>query len=336
MLHLRGQAAHPVVQGLGVALDVGQGGAQLVGHVGHKVLALLLRPLQLGDVGLQLLGHAVEPLGELADLILRGDVQLAGEIPPGHPLDAAGEPLEGVDHGFGQQEGQQRRDHQAQHQRLHDEGEHLGVELAGGLPVVQDIDDIGLPPSGDGDGGVHVVGGDAAVQPRFPQQGLGDVGGDFNPSLRGGDGPVQAAAGGPVQHIIVAVAAVHPQHARVGGQHLAHHGRAVLVLFCDGLEVPDEVHVGLAEGVGDLLVELVDIVAGDRVHEERAHHYHQRHDQQHHDEHQLDMQAAAHGGASFRRRKVRSTSFPPSAKTALASLLLLSPQSLKGGFAGAP
>ena len=47
------------------------------------------------------------------------------------------------------------------------------------------------------------------------------------------------------------------------------------------------IFVGLAEGVGDLLVELVDIVAGDRVHQERAHHHHQRNDEQHQDEYQF-------------------------------------------------
>ena len=88
VLHLRGQVSHPVVQSLGVALDVGQRGAQLVGHVGHKVLALLLRLFQLVDVGLQLLGHDVEALGELADLIAGGHLQLPGEVPLGHLLDA--------------------------------------------------------------------------------------------------------------------------------------------------------------------------------------------------------------------------------------------------------
>ena len=41
-------------------------------------------------------------------------------------------------------------------------------------------------------------------------------------------------------------------------------------------------------------------------------------------------------GIRRRRSKVRSAPFPPSAKTAPAPLLLLSPQSLEGGFAGGP
>ena len=334
LLHLGGQLAHPIGQGFGIAFDVGQRGAQLVGHVGHKILALLFGLFQLGDIGFQLLGHGVETLGELADLIAGGDFQLPGEVPLGHLLNAVGEPLEGIHHSFGQQEGEQDGDDEAQGQRLHDEGEHFGVEAAGGLPAVQDIDDIGMPAPGDGDGGVHIIGGDAAVEAGRPQQGGGDIGGDGDASLRWDGGAAQAAPGGPVQHEKVAVAPVYPQDAGVSGQHLAHHGRAVLLARGGGLEVSDEVGVVRAESVGDLLVKVVDIVAGDRIHQKRAHHHHQRYDEQHHDKHQFNVQVAAHGGASFRRRKVRSASFPPAAKTPFASPRLLSPQSQKAALQG--
>ena len=296
MLHLSGQIAHPVRQGFGVAFDVGQGGAQLVGYVGDKILALLLGPLQLGDVGLQLLGHGVKALGKLADLIAGGDFQLPGEVALGHLLDAVGEPLEGIHHGFGQKEGEQDGDDKAQGQRLHDEGEHLGVEAADGLPAVQDIDNIGVPPPGDGNGGIHVVGGDTAVKALFPQQGGGDVGGDGDAALRRVGGTAQTAPGYAVQHKEIAVSPVYPQNARVGGQHLFQHGCGVLVVLGDGLKIPHEVCVILAKGVGELLIKVVDIVAGDGIHQKRADHHHERHDEQHHDEHQLDVKIAAHGG----------------------------------------
>ena len=40
----------------------------------------------------------------------------------------------------------------------------FGQDNADGLPAVQDIDNIGVPPPGDGNGGIHVVGGDTAVK----------------------------------------------------------------------------------------------------------------------------------------------------------------------------
>ena len=89
-------------------------------------------------------------------------------------------------------------------------------------------------------------------------------------------GAVQASAMvSAVQNEIVAVAAVYAQKALVGGQHGAYHGGAVLFILRRGLEVADEVYIFLAEGVGNLLVELVDVIASDRVHEERAHDDHQ-------------------------------------------------------------
>ena len=114
------------------------------------------------------------------------------------------------------------------------------------------------------------------------------------PPSGSGGGAGQEAAGGAVQHVKVAVAPVHAQHTFVGGQNGADHGRAVLLIFGGGLEVADKIHVVLAEGVADLLIEFVNVVAGHGVHEERAHHHHQRHDEQHHDEHQLHMERAKH------------------------------------------
>ena len=49
---------------------------------------------------------------------------------------------------------------------------------------------------------------------------------------------------------------------------------------------------------------------------------------------QISFGFSGHGTRPFRRIKVRSTSFPPAAKTAFAPLLLLSPQSQKAALRG--
>ena len=45
--------------------------------------------------------------------------------------------------------------------------------------------------------------------------------------------------------------------------HLADHGAAIALTLGGRLQVPDKVHIILSEGIGDLTVKVVDIVAGD-------------------------------------------------------------------------
>ena len=54
-------------------------------------------------------------------------------------------------------------DQQADHQRLHDDEEELGVQVRHCVLVVQDVNDVGVSAPHDGDGCVHIVGGDVAA-----------------------------------------------------------------------------------------------------------------------------------------------------------------------------
>src|SRR5699024_11586863 len=95
--------------------------------------------------------------------------------------------------------------------------EHLSDQAVHRVLVVQNIDDVLVVPPGDGQGHVHIVGGDVGLGPLLPlHQGPGQVGGvvlQSAPLLLVGSG--QVGAGLPLQDIQGAAAAVQSQIAVV-------------------------------------------------------------------------------------------------------------------------
>ena len=102
-------------------------GHHAIGHVEEEGVQFVAFVLHGGHRVVELLSHGVEALGELADLVTGGDLQLFGKISGSHLLQTVSETLEGSNHGLGQQEGQQDRDDQPQSQGLQNQGKHLAV-----------------------------------------------------------------------------------------------------------------------------------------------------------------------------------------------------------------
>ena len=260
---------------------------------GVQLVALVLH---LAQGVLELAGHVVKGVGQHADLVLGGHLNLFGKIPLGHPHGPLGEALNGGDHGFGQQEGQQNGDHQAEDQRLDDEHQHLVGEVVGGGLVVQNVDHIARPAPVDGDGHVHVIQGQIAVVPHLAGLQAGGQGeGEIFRVLQLGRLPVGGDQGHPVavQNVQLPVAVVHPQLAGEGVHHLEQLLRPVLLLVGGGGQVV--VEQGVLKDVGHLAVEVLQIEGGHRVDEEGPHHHHQGQNQQNHNHDQLHVQAAQHG-----------------------------------------
>ncbi|CAN4011208.1 EamA family transporter, partial [Dysosmobacter welbionis] len=154
------------VGGGGIAVDkeaVVVKGHHAVGHVEEQGVQLVPLVLHGGQRGLKDIGHLVEGAREDADLVSGLHGELAVKVSRGHPLCPGGELFDGAHHGLGQQEAQQDRDQQADHQRLHDDEEELGVQVRHCVLVVQDVNDVGVSAPHDGDGCVHIVGGDVAA-----------------------------------------------------------------------------------------------------------------------------------------------------------------------------
>ena len=128
---------HPGGGGVGVDdLPLAGEGHHAVGHVEEQGVQLVALVLHLAQGVLKLPGHVVERVGEHADLVLRGHLDLMGEVPPSHPHRALRQAADGGDHGAGQGEGEQHGDDQAEDQGLHDEQEHLVGQVVGGGLVV--------------------------------------------------------------------------------------------------------------------------------------------------------------------------------------------------------
>ena len=148
---------------------------------GIQLVALIFH---LAQGVLKLSGHVVKGIGEYADLIPGGHLDLSGEVSVGHPHGALGEALDGDDHGLGQQEGQQDGDDQTKDQGLQNQHKHLADEAVHRGLVVQDIDDIVAAAPLDGDGHIHVIGGRVALvshlaglDSRHQVPGVGQAGG---------------------------------------------------------------------------------------------------------------------------------------------------------------
>ena len=272
------------VVGGGVAVDelavVGEG-HHAVGHVEKKGVQLVPLVLHGGQSGLEHSGHFVKGAGEDANLVGGLHGQGAAEIPGGHPLRSGGEFFDGVHHGFGEEEAQKHGDQKADEQGLHDDDKELLVESGYGVPVVQDIDDEGVAAAEDGDGGVHIVGGDVADVADAglipPEDGV--PGGEKIGALLPGHGAfvggaAQVSAGGAVQDEVVSAAVIDAQPSGGGVHHLLNTQRAVLL---GGLapEGGDEFPLVRAEDAVDLLIEGVGKEAGDVDGQESSHHHHQ-------------------------------------------------------------
>ena len=275
-------------------------GHHTVGHVEEEGVQLVALVLHLLDGVLEPAGHLVEGVGEHADLVVRAHGQPPGEVAAGHLFRSGGELPDGGDHRPGQQEGEQHRDDQAKEEGLDDQAEHLAIEVVHRLPVVQDVDDIAVVPPLDGDGGIHIVGRDAALAADLAgAHGVDEVGLQVQTGS-----PLVVRAGQVValhvQDVVVAAPAVHPQGAGVGVQDGLDVPGAVLLPLRLGLEVPHQGGLA-AEGAVDLVIEALEVEARHRVDEKGPHHRHQRDDEQDHDQHQLHLQGApAHGRTSFR------------------------------------
>ncbi|SCH64443.1 Uncharacterised protein [uncultured Clostridium sp.] len=274
-------------------------GHHAVGHVEEEGIQLVALVLHLAQSILKLVRHVVEGIGQHSDLIPRGHLDLPGKVPFCHPHGPLRQPLYRGNHRLGQQEGQQHRDDQAKDQGLHDQEKHfLGQAVGSGL-VVQDVDDIALVPPVDGDGQVHIIGGQIALIPHLVGlqpgiQGKIQVLGIFQYLVL----PLRShqAHSIAVQDIQLAVAPVHPQHADIGVQHIGHSLRTVLLIRSFGGQVGHQ--AGVAEHVGHLAIKILQIKGGHRVDQEGPHHHHQGQDQQHHDHDQLHMQTT-HGAPPF-------------------------------------
>ena len=216
---------------------------------------------------------------------------ISWKVPRGHLTHAVGEPLDGADHGFGQEEGEEHRDGQTEHQRLQNEGEQLVAELLGGLAVVIEIDDVTRAASLNGDRHIHIRGAGIAGIALLALEGGGEIGGDIQLAagvIRGGE----AGGGLPIQNIVVAGAAVYAQRTHIAAEDGLDLFGGIGLSLLRGGHVTDKLFIG--ENGGHVGVEFVQIKHGDGVHQERAYHRHQRHDEQHHDEHQLHMERAKH------------------------------------------
>src|SRR5699024_7036841 len=134
-----------------------------------------------------------------------------------------GQPLDGGDHGLGQEEGQQHGDHQSKGQRLQDQLEELGVQVLDRGAVIQDIDDVPVLPPLDGHRHIHIVGGHILHVPLPVLDGGGDVGGNAQVGALLLVGGRQALAGGAVQNEVVAVAVVDAQGADIALEHVLNH-----------------------------------------------------------------------------------------------------------------
>ena len=283
-------------------------GHHAVGHVKEEGVQLVPLVFHGGQGGLEDPRHLVEGAGQHADFVRGFHGQRAAEVSGGHFLRPGGELFNGAHHGFGEGEAQEHGNQKADDQGLHDDLEKLAVEAGDGVPVVQDIDDKGVVPPEDGDGGVHVVGGDVADVPDarlVPAQDGVSGGEEVGALLPGhgalGGGAVEIGPRLPVQDEVVPGAVVD---AKLSGGKLHHVVDPVGAVVLGGLapEGGDELPLVRAEDAVDLLVEGVGEEVGDVDGQEGPHHRHEGGNEQQEYQRQLHVQAAEHGGASFLKR----------------------------------
>ena len=135
-------------------------GHHAVGHVEEQGVQFVALVFHGGQRGLQDLGHLVKCSGENANLVGGFHRQLAVKITGGHSLRADGQFFNGANHGLGEQKAQQYGDQQTDDKGLHDDLEKLIVQVGYCVLVIKDIDDESIVAAEDGDGHIHVVGGD--------------------------------------------------------------------------------------------------------------------------------------------------------------------------------
>ena len=237
-------------------------GYHAVGHVEKQGVQLVALIFHLTQGVPQLPGHVVEGVGEHTDLIPRGHLDPPGEIPLRHPHGPFGQPLDGDDHGLGQQEGEQNRDEQAKNQRFQDQHKDLVDQVVHRGLIVQDVNDILDIPPAEGQRHIHVVRGDIGLVPLLLlHQGPGQVWGVVlqPPALRL-VGPGQIGAGLPVQDVQGSAPAVQAQLAGIGLHDLQHGFRPVLLPGVLRLEGPAQSRVlALVKHLAHLGVKLLQI-----------------------------------------------------------------------------
>ena len=268
-------------------------GHHAVGHVEEKGIQLGALILHGGQSLLQDRGHLVEGPGEDADLVGGFHGEAAVKVTGGHLLRPCRQLLDGPHHGLGEEEAQKQGDEQPDDQGLHNDHKELGVKARHGLLAVQNVDDELRIPLRDGDGHVHEVCRDVALVAHPAVLGGQEVGGGIQtaPLVR-----AQQQRAAAVQNVVVPGAVVHAQGTGPDlHQLLQALGSPLLGLRAEGgIEIrprpEDAVH---------LLVEGVDIEAGDAGGEECAHHRHQGCDEQQQYQRQLHMETAEHTLASF-------------------------------------
>ena len=269
---------------------VGEGN-DAVGHVEKERIQLIALAGHLLQGVLQDSCHIVEGGGQNADLI--GGLHSNGraEVPRRHPLRPLGQPLDGDNHGLAEEEGEQHGDQQAHQQGLDDDQEKLAVEGVDGIPVVVDINNVGVLAAVDGDGHVHIAGSDVALRAHAVRAG-GDAGPGGQKVRRGLQAlePLlavaagQERAGAAIEDIVIPGVGVQSQVAGPGSDHVFDHLVAVGLgrLPAEGVNVGGVGGIGAAEHSVHLVVELVDIKAGNAGHHEGSHHRHQGGDEQEH------------------------------------------------------
>ena len=240
-----------------------------VGHMQKERVQFVALVFHGGQGGLQHTGHLIECSGENADLIRGFHRQLTAEISGGHPLGACGELFNGAHHGFGEQKAQQHGNQKADNQGLHDDEKELAVEIRDRLFVIQNINDKGVISPQDRDCQIHIGRSDIAVVAHsgFILLDHGIAGGEQIGTLLPGQcggvgGAAQIRSGGAVEHKIVAGAVIHTQRAGVGPENFLH-GLSAVVLGGGLTEGENEFPAVCAEDIIHLLIEAVDVEAGD-------------------------------------------------------------------------
>ncbi|MPM30274.1 hypothetical protein SDC9_76822 [bioreactor metagenome] len=195
-----------------------------VGHVQEKRAQFVALVFHFLQGFLKLARHIVEGIREDADLILGAYLDFSREIALRHPFGAVGQPLNGGNHGFGEQEGQQHGNDKSENQRLNNQHKKLIIKVLDCLAVVADINNVGRIPPGDRDGDIHIVRGHVALRAHLTLTERGQkVGGHLQSIRHLIVGPREIGPGVAVQNGIIAVPAVHAQRTQVGGENRLEH-----------------------------------------------------------------------------------------------------------------
>ena len=145
----------------------------------------------------------------------------------------------------------------------------------------------------DGDGHIHVVGGDIAGLSHLAIACSQEIGGVAQIIAAPGVGAGQAFSAFGVENIIIAGARINAERTGADFDH-GLQARGAVVSGGFHAQRLDKARVAFVEHCLHLRIKSVSIEAGDIGHQKRADHGHQRSDQQQHNQHQLQMQASQH------------------------------------------